>query len=262
MHSYDVFRHYERQQWRLSDIPFEDLRSDLVRPEYLRIARSAVMGESNSIAAQHGFFNEFVDDYDFSAFVAVWGYQELQHHYAFRSWLEAAGESPGISPVDAMREPYDPGTTPSATLATNIISELTVNHVYKAVAAWVDEPVLRSIMLKASLDEAAHAREFIHFTRVRLVDHPAELASVLETLYVYTSEDRIKHPVGVFKGELAILSDHDTIDTGFAFFLEKVATDGELAKLQDKIRRAFGTLTGLDVSTNPRIRRRLAETLA
>ncbi|MCK9904034.1 ferritin-like domain-containing protein [Frankia sp. Cpl3] len=261
MHSYDVFRHYERQVWRLADIPFDEVRPEAVRPEYIRIARGAVMGEANSIAAQHGFFDEFVLDYDFSAFVALWGYQELQHHFAFRAWLEAIGEPVEAGPVEAMREPYAPGTTPAATLATNIISELTVNHVYRAVAAWVQEPVLRRIMTNASLDEAAHAREFIHYTRRRLAAHPDELASVLETLFFYTSEQRIKHPVGVFKGELDALRDHDTIDTGFDFFLAQVATEGELAHLQDKIRRAFGGMTGLDLTTNARVRRSLAEVI-
>ncbi|MDT3443360.1 ferritin-like domain-containing protein, partial [Pseudofrankia sp. BMG5.37] len=141
MHGYDVFRHYERKRWTLDELPFDEIDQDLVRPEYMTMVKSAVMGEANSIAAQHGFLNEF-DDYDFSAFVAVWGYEELQHHFAFRTWLNAVGVTMPTAPVQAMRAPYAPGTTPSATLATNIISELTVNHVYRSVAAWVDEPVL------------------------------------------------------------------------------------------------------------------------
>ena len=41
-----------------------------------------------------------------------------------------------------MRAPYAPGTTPSATLATNIISELTVFRVYRDLADEMEEPVL------------------------------------------------------------------------------------------------------------------------
>lgn len=261
MHSFDVFRQYERNHWRLADIPFDTVDPEQARPEYVTMAKSAVMGESNSIAAQHGFYNEFDDDYDFSGFVAIWGYEELQHHFAFRSWLEAVGQPIAAAPVEAQRAPYAPGSSPSATLATNIISELTVNHIYKAVSAWIEEPVLADVMGRASLDEAGHAREFIHYARRRLAAYPHELPSVLETLYVYTSEDKIKHPVGVFKGELAAVRDHETIDTAFDMFIEKVAAVGELDKLQDKIRRAFTSLTGLDLSSNARIRRRLAEAL-
>jgi ferritin len=261
MHAYDVFTHYESKHWRLADVPWGEVDKSLVKPEYVTMAKSAVMGEANSIAAQHGFYNEF-DDYDFSAFVAIWGYEELQHHFAFRSWLDACGEQVKSTAVEAMRAPYEPGTTPSATLATNVISELTVNHIYRAVAAWVEEPVLRGIMNAASRDEAGHAREFLYFARKRLEEHPDELASVLETLHVYTGEQRIKHPVGVFKSELVALKDHETIDTAFEMFLEQVATTGELDKLQDNIRKAFASLTGLDVSSNAKVRRRLAEALA
>ncbi|GLZ36524.1 ferritin-like domain-containing protein [Actinokineospora sp. NBRC 105648] len=263
MHSYDVFRHYERLHWKLADLDVDSIDRSLVKPEYVTLAKSATMGESNVIAAVHGFLNEFVDDYDFSTFAVVWGYQEVQHHYAFRSWLAGVGEAVDDRAVDAMREPYAPGTTPSATLATNIISELTVNHVYRAVAAWVEEPVLKGLLLNASRDEAGHAREFIHYTTERLAKRPQELASVLETLYVYSSEAKIKHPVSTFKAGIGEgVEDHETIDTGFELFLEKVAADGELDVLQDKIRRTFGGMTGLDLSSNAKVRRALAEVLA
>ncbi|GAA4910023.1 ferritin-like domain-containing protein [Streptomyces coeruleoprunus] len=262
MHAFDVFSHYERTHWRLTDIDFDKVDRSLVEPEYVTLAKSAVMGECNSIAATHGFFNEFVDDYDFSAFAAIWGYQELQHHYAFKTWLRAIDEDVDERPVEAMREPYAPGSTPSATLATNIISELTVNHVYRAVADWVREPVLQDILRRASRDEAGHAREFIHYTKERLARRPQELPSVLETLYVYTSEARIKHPVSLFKDSLVEGGDHETIDTGFEVFLEKVADEDELQKLHAKVRSAFGSMTGLDLTTGARIRRALAGALS
>ena len=262
MHSFEVFRHYERLHWKLGDLNFDAVDSAAVRPEYITLAKSATMGESNVIAAVHGFLNEFVDDYDFSTFAVVWGYQEVQHHYAFRGWLAAVGERVNDQAVGAMRAPYAPGTTPAATLATNIISELTVNHVYRAVANWVDEPVLRQLLLNASRDEAGHAREFIHYTGARLRLRPEELPSVLETLYVYSSEATIKHPVSTFKSGISELGGTETIDTGFELFLEKVAAAGELAVLQDKIRRTFGNLVGQDLGSNARVRRALAEALA
>ncbi|WP_405136975.1 ferritin-like domain-containing protein [Nocardia sp. NBC_01388] len=262
MHSYDVFRHYERLHWKLTDLDFDAIDPTLVRPEYITLAKSSAMGESNVIAAVHGFLAEFVDDYDFSTFAVVWGYQEVQHHYAFRTWLRAIGEDVQDKAVDAMREPYAPGSTPSATLATNIISELTVNHIYRAVSAWVEEPILKALLLNASRDEAGHAREFIHYATERLRRRPQELPSVLETLYVYSSEAKIKHPVSTFKAGLTELGDHETIDTGFDLFLEQVAAEGELEVLHDKVRRTFATLTGRDVSSNAKVRRALADAIA
>lgn len=261
MHSLDVFRHYDKTHWRLAGLPLGEVDRDLVKPEYVTLVKSAVMGESNVIAAVHGFLNEFADDYDFSAFAVIWGYQEVQHHYAFTSWLQAVGETVDNRAVAAMRAPYDPGSTPSATLATNIISELTVNHVYRAVSSWVEEPVLKELLLQASRDEAGHAKEFRHFAAQRLEQHPEEIPSVLETLYFYTADDKIKHPVGVFKAGLAELTETETIDTGFELFLDTVADDGELDELQGKIRRTFGSLTGYDLSSNRAVRRALATAL-
>ncbi|WP_419996416.1 ferritin-like domain-containing protein [Streptomyces boninensis] len=262
MHSYEVFTHFERNHWQLTSIDFSAVRQDLVKPEYVTIAKSAVMGESNVIAAVHGFLNEFVDDYDFSTFAVIWGNQEVQHHYMFKAWLEAVGERTDDAAVAAMRAPYDPGLTPSATLATNIISELTVNHIYRRVAEAVDEPVLATLLRNASRDEAGHAREFIHYCRQRLAHHPEEMASVLETLYVYTSDKRIKHPVAIFKSNLTELQDHETIDTAFELFLESVADAEELQQLQDKIRRVIGGIVDKDLSSNGKVRRSLAEVIA
>jgi hypothetical protein len=79
---------------------------------------------------------------------------------------------------------------------------------------------------------------------------------------VYSSEATIKHPVSTFKAGISELGDTETIDTGFELFLEKVADSGELAVLQDKIRRTFSGMTGRDLSSNARVRRALAEVLA
>ncbi|MBX6390358.1 MAG: ferritin-like domain-containing protein [Frankia sp.] len=260
-HSFDVFQHYERLQWKLVDLPLGEIRADLVRPEHVALAKSAVMGESTSIAAVHGFLNEFADDYDFSAFVNIWGYQELQHHYAFRAWLRALDIHIDPRRIEVLREPYAPGTTPSATLITNVISELTVNTVYRTMADRVAEPVLAELMLRASRDEAGHAREFMYFAKRRLERNPHELPSALETCHFYLSNDRIRHPVGEFKHRLLEeLRGHETIDTAFEVFLS-VAEPDALDRLRDKIRRALGNVFGREFATNADIRHALAEAL-
>jgi hypothetical protein len=263
LHSFDIFQMYEKTQWQLHDVHWGEIRPELARPEYITLAKSAVMGECNSIAAVHGFLNEFVDDYDFSAFVCLWGFQELQHHFVFRSWLEHLGVHMDSRPIEATREPYPPGTTRASTLATNVISELTVNSVYRSLSGRVEEPVLKDIMMRASQDEARHAREFIYFARRRLSQHPNELPSLLETLYLYTAdmERRVKHPVSVFKGGQPELAGFETIDDGFAYF--QASGDGnELLQLRGRIFRAFSNLTGVRLERPADVRKALAEALA
>jgi rubrerythrin len=139
--------------------------------EYIHLVKSAVMGECNSIAALHGFLNESVSDDDFAAYVSLWSAQELQHHFAFRTYLEKVGETIAPGKVEATRPPYPPGNTHASTLATNIISELTVCHVYHRVSKAVEEPVLSDILARVSQDESRHACEFLYYTRRRLDQH-------------------------------------------------------------------------------------------
>lgn len=253
---------FEKTQWQIQDVRWDAIRRDLVRPEYVTIAKSAVMGECNSIAAVHGFLNEF-DDYDFAAFVCIWGFQELQHHFAFRNWLTNLGEEIPTGPVEATRDAYPPGTTRSATLATNIISEFTVNSVYRSLSNRVDEPVLKDILLRASRDEARHAREFLHFARVRLERHPEEMDSILETLHIYTAglESRIKHPVSVFKGGIHDLEGFESIDDGLRYFAT-VDEGAELLHLREKIYKAFTNLTRFPLERPADVRRALAEVIS
>lgn len=262
MRSFRVFHEKERTRWTLKDIPWERLEASEVPRTYVMLAKSAVMGESNSIAAVHGFLNEFMDDYDFSAFVSLWGYEELQHHYAFRTWLEHCGETIDDERVFAMREPYPPGITPTATLVTNLISEITACRVYHHMASHVTEPVLSLIFRNASRDEAIHAREFGYYARGRLERYPAELQSVLETLFVYTADinRQLKHPVSVFKGDLSELKQHETIDDGLYYFAE--LSQNTVENIRHQIYATFSRLTGLTLKTPSDVRRQLRKMIA
>lgn len=261
MHSFEIFHEYEKSHWSLKEIAWDQIERERVKPEYIRLARSGLMGECNSIAALHGFLNESTDDYDFAAYASLWGAQELQHHYAFKTYLQHVDANVEPRRVEATRAPYPPGVTHAATLATNIISEITVCHVYNQISKVVEEPVLRDLLHRMSQDEARHAREFLYYTRRRITAHPEETASVLEVLYIYTADPdkKIKHPVSVFKGSLPELQGHETIDDGFDYF----DTQGEAnhAKLTQKLYQSFSNLTGFKLHNPASIRRALAEVL-
>jgi len=257
MHAFGVFNEYEKSQWHLFDIPWDELDPATVKPEIVNLVRSMLMGECNVIPAMHGFLNESVDDYDFATYVANWGYQEVQHHFALKTWLTRVGADVSEDVVEAIRPPYPPGITHAATLATNIISELSACHLYQKISTTVEEPVLRRIATLASQDEARHAREFLFYTQRRLTRRPEELASVLETVYVYIADPvkLVKHPVSVFKSELPQLKGHETIDDGIAYYL---SLDGDhLERLRRRVFSTFSTLTGFELENPASIRRAL-----
>lgn len=261
LHSAHVFTAYQHATWVMEQIPWDEFRPDLVAPEYVVFAKGAIMGESNTIAATHGLLNEFADDYDFSQFACIWGYQEIQHHLVFQTWLQMAGHTVAYEKVNAMREPYSPGVTKAASLATNVICEVLTNHMYKCVSRAMAEPVIARIASRASGDEARHAREFAYYTKRRLAAHPEELTSVMETLYIYMGVTRnlYRHPVSRFKGHLPELEGHETIDEVFAYFAEVDRDNTEWERSREQLFGYFSDITGHPITRMSDVRRAIAQ---
>lgn len=261
LHSARVFTAYQHATWVMKQIPWDEFRPDLVAPEYIVFAKGAIMGESNSVAATHGLLAEFADDYDFSQFACIWGYQEIQHHLVFQTWLQLAGHTVSYDKVNAMREPYPPGATKAASLATNVICEVLTNHMYKCVGRAMREPVIAKIAARASGDEARHAREFAYYTKRRLAAHPEECASVIETLYIYmgVTRDLYRHPVSRFKGHLPELEGHETIDEVFRYFAEVDQDNIEWQKCCEQLFMYFSDITGHRITKMADVRRAIAE---
>ena len=264
LHSALVFTSYQHATWVMEQIPWDEFRPDLVEPEYITFAKGAIMGESNSVAATHGLLAEFADDYDFSQFACIWGYQEIQHHLVFQTWLQLAGHAVSYEKVSAMREPYPEGVTKAASLATNVICEVLTNHMYKSVSRAMREPVIAKIAGRASGDEARHAREFAHYTKRRLTANPEELASVIETLYVYmgVTRDLYRHPVSRFKGHLPALAGHETIDEVFRYWAEVDRDNAEWERCCEQLFMYFSDITGHTITRMSDVRRAIADASA
>ena len=64
MHSLDVFRHYDRGHWRLAEMPLDEIDRTQVRPEYVILVKSSVIGESKVIVAVHGYLYLIIVVYD------------------------------------------------------------------------------------------------------------------------------------------------------------------------------------------------------
>jgi len=261
MHSFDIYHQHAKARWELSDIPWADLEHSRVGEEEIRIARALAFGESNAIAALHLFLNETPDDYDFSSYASIWCFEEVRHHYAFRTWLERVGQPIDDAKVNAMREAYPNGITHASTIATNLISELSLTHVYSFFAQNLEEPVLKEIFRRTSQDEARHAKDFRFYLQRRLERRPEELASVLETLYVYLSDPDhpIKHPVDIFKSRLEGAKGSEMPDDAFACFLARNRETTRLDELRNRILTSFSGVTGKSLTSLYAIRRELAD---
>ncbi len=54
-HSFGAFQHYRRLQWKISDVGLENVRRDLVQPDYISLVKGVVMGEATSLPGLHGW---------------------------------------------------------------------------------------------------------------------------------------------------------------------------------------------------------------
>src|SRR6266704_40727 len=144
--------------------------------------------------------------------------------------------------------------TSHGTSATNLISELSLTHVYSFFSKNLTEPVLKDIFRRLSQDEARHAADFRFYLERRLKRYPRELASVLETLYVYLGdpEHPIKHPVDVFKTPLEGVKsskESEMPDDAFASFLSLSQETTRLDQLRKRVFSAFSGVTERSLSS-------------
>ena len=262
METQAIYRQHQKHRWELTDIPWDQMRPNATADD-LRLARGLAFGESNAIAALHLFLNESEDDYDFGSYAAIWCFEEIRHHYAFREWLERQGESLDDANLQAMRPAYPNGVTPAATIATNLISELTLTTVYSTLAEHVHDPALAEILRHASRDEARHARDFRLFLKRRVDVRRDEMRSVLETLYIYLSDPArpLKHPVDMFKTAVTHPSSRAMPDDAFQRFMEVDQDAHHLRKIRSRIMSSFATVTGYALPDLAAVRRAVADLL-
>ncbi len=264
MRSFEIFHRYEKTWWSLRSLPWEQLSTkDTLSPQDVKLAQAAALGEATFLPGLHSFLEGGSDDYDLSSFVSIWSYQELQHHFAFRTWLERVGVGIEQAAVDETRPPFPEGHTLAQTLCSNIIGELVVCHYYARLAELTKDPVLKAIFINASADEGRHARGFADYTRMQLDRHPESMMSVLETLYYYAADKKkpVKHPSDVFKGQLSpdLQSENVSIGEGFLLFAE--VADDDMERLRRRVFGTFSSLTGYKLENARSIRRAMSEEL-
>lgn len=192
----------ERVRWRMQDIPWGEIRIDLVDPIWLELIRQSAYSELTTFTASQRFLKEFWDDADFTQWISVWFYEETRHPQALAKWLSHFGVT-----VEADFFLQGRGTAPfmksrMGTLVSNVISEMVAASNYASLHAHSPEPVLAKIALNLSNDEARHASSFYSYAKLHLARSPSpdrDRRDALKVLYLWFQEnDRVKHPVNEF----------------------------------------------------------------
>jgi ferredoxin len=229
---YGLFEEAEKVRWRMSDIPWHELRREAASPALLSVVRANAASEMTTYTASRRFLQEFSDDPDFSQWVTVWAYEETKHPQVLMRWLAACGQTFDAAFVMRGRWASPFMRSRVGMLATNVVSELVASAGYLALARRTEEPLLGKIAMLLASDEARHASSFFRYVEraiVRAERPDTERAAALRVLHVWLNEpEKMGHPVHQF---------HALKESGFAHPLESTT-------LRTRIREVFSLLVG------------------
>src|ERR1700730_660686 len=90
----DMFIRLERARWTLNtEIPFDDIDSSLLSPQWISDLRNICLTELSALYATEMFLRDFYADIDFCSFVSIWFYEEMKHYLTLLRYLEHLGQT-------------------------------------------------------------------------------------------------------------------------------------------------------------------------
>jgi hypothetical protein len=236
----------EKQMWKMSDIPWNDIQKDLVPPALLRLVREIVFAELTTFTATKHFMELFENDIDFTHWLSIWFYEETKHPHVLMKWLSHFGEKFDTQFMAAGRKIHPMRQNRMEMLCMNIVSEVTAANEYNVLITDTEEPVLKLISRLLSVDETRHATGFFTYAKKLMSQaedqKPLQLTALRVLFYcLYSMEQH--HPVNEFIKR--IRQDKD---------LEKQVGAGlDDPNVQRMLIHKFGQLTGLSFSSKEEI---------
>jgi hypothetical protein len=210
MQSEDVFRDYaffklfavsEKQNWKISDIPWDKIEKERVSPATLRLVRESIFSELTTYSATKEFMNLFAEDLDFTHWLSVWFYEETKHPHVLMRWISHFGERFDDQFVHRGRQIHPMRPDRMEMLCMNIVSEITAANEYQQMTVDCEEPVLKIIARHLSIDESRHAAGFFAYARKMIQDSSEpdrlRLAALRIIFYCLFSQEQ-HHPVNEY----------------------------------------------------------------
>jgi hypothetical protein len=223
-----LFDEAETARWRLADIPWRDLKREAVTPQLVELVREIVASEATTFSATQQFLRDFANDIDLTNWISVWFYEETKHPQVMMRWLDAVGASYDDEAVRRARVTAPFMKSKTATLTSNVISEMLAATRYMNLREHSPEPVLSWIAARLAGDEARHAASFFRFARAKLASMPGDVARRerargVEVLQAWLGGARpATHPVAQMIERLAEGPEHGAIDLGFTAIRNRV----------------------------------------
>lgn len=247
----DMFRRLENVRWKLSDIPFEQIDREAVKPETLKFLRVNCLMELSSLYAERMFLRDFRSLPDFCQFTSVWYYEEMKHYLVLREYLKVFGMEPNTEIFPELDVQLGSGPWP-ATLAFHYCGELRLGMWYRRWAEMAEEPVLKQIFDLISADEFRHAGCYKQFLERAVEQEPKLLLSFLNAAkWILINPDGDKHPTTMKTSEDKKEAVTDRI-ADFDIYKQKIRDnifEEDEQRLRQQVLQTFSRLTRQPLKT-------------
>lgn len=165
------FRTHERVMWQVSDIPFDQIDGNLIIADEVAAVRWATLIESHNPVFTGALLDYYRMDHEMAADAIMWGYEELKHYMADRTYLSSPALRAYVDLQDLDRELNETragvwGEKESKFNAYQVavyrmVQEVATGRYYFGLATHTKEPVLKDMARTIGKDEMRHAdREF------------------------------------------------------------------------------------------------------
>ncbi|MCA8949969.1 MAG: ferritin-like domain-containing protein [Planctomycetes bacterium] len=176
----------ERHRWELeTDIPWAEVRPDLVTQDEVRVLRGSALVESFAPGYGADLLTTFAADVAMSSFLTIQLYEEFKHFHALRRYLHCLGievTDAEITQGRAERVAYDDPLVPLLKFG---ISEVFTAVAYREIARHTREPVLQKLSTCISDDEYRHLGWYVSYLEGYVNEHGIGAAEVNAALEHY-----------------------------------------------------------------------------
>lgn len=183
----------EGHRWRMSDVrtEIESVDSAKLTTNDLRVIDcvgevAVVEGNAPSIVVNQ--LAIMLLDAEFSAWALYQAGEESKHFHVIRHYCRHVNhpisKQHGEASLVTLQKGFDPNDFQDqyAVILINILGETLNIHLYQALAAIADEPVLKSLLQRIARDERRHQQWFIAYFLKRAAQDPSFVANAQKAL--------------------------------------------------------------------------------
>ena len=163
----ELFKQLESVRWDMArDIPWDSFDATKLSDEQAQTIKLNAITEWAALPATEMFLRDNRHDSDFSAFMSIWFFEEQKHSLVLMEYLRRF--RPDLQPTEAelhaVRFEFDPAPA-LETLMLHFCGEVRLNHWYRRASEWHTEPVIQSIYIRLSQDEARHGGAYLKYMK-------------------------------------------------------------------------------------------------